>query len=132
MVERTESQSWTEFQGEVVDIQFEQPTDEDRLPQWHIQMKPIDKEVKGKTGNIHTWIRIPATATETSLPRGSVADRFCESLEDIHGNAVKNLKTVKEVFMFMKGKKYQFKSKILGRAFEGKNPAEYWVPVKEL
>lgn len=132
MVERTEQQTWTEFQGEVVDVALEQPKEDDRLPQYHISVKPSDKEIKGKTGLMHEWIRISATATETSLPRGSVADRYVEALEDVHGDKVKNLKTVKEVFEFMKSKKYQFKSKVLGRAFQNNPAAEYWVPVKEL
>jgi len=132
MVERSESQTWTEFKGQVVNVELEQPKEEDRLPQYHIHIKPLDKEIKGPTGEIHEWIRIPATATETSVPRASVLDRYLEALEDIHGDAVKKLKTVKEVFMFMKNKKYLFKSKVLGRAFQNNPAAEYWVCVKEL
>jgi len=130
MVERIESQTWTEFQGEVVDVQLEDPTEEGRTQQWHIQMRPIDKEIKGKTGNLHTWIRLSATCTETSVPRGSVIDRFLEALEDIHSEVKKM--TVKKAFEFMKGRKYLFKSKVLGRAFEGHPASEYWVPSKEL
>lgn len=132
IVERTEQQTWTEFEGEVIDVQLEQPKDENMQPQYHISIKPTDREIKGKTGLMHEWIRLSATATAGSLPRGSVADRYIEALEDVHGDKVKNLKTVDEAFKYMKGKKYQFKAKVLGRAFE-KNPAsEYWVPIKQL
>jgi len=130
MVERTESQQWVEFKGQVVDVSLEQPKEEDRLPQYHIQMKPLDKEIKGPTGLMHEWVRVSATCSEGSVPRGSVIDRYLEALEDIHGDDVKKLKTVKDVFMFMKNKTYQFKSKVLGRAFQNNPAAEYWVPVK--
>lgn len=132
MVERTEAQTWTEFKGQVVDVSLEQPKEEDRLPQYHIQIKPLDKEIKGPTGLMHEWVRVSATCSDSSVPRGSVIDRYLEALEDIHGDKVKNLKTVEDVFMFMKGKTYQFKSKVLGRAFQNNPAAEYWVPVKEI
>lgn len=59
-------------------------------------------------------------------------DRYLEALEDVHGDEMKNLKTVKEAFEFMKGQKYLFKSKVLGRAFQNNPAAEYWVPVKTI
>jgi len=132
MVDVTEAQIWTEFKGEVVDVALEQPKEEDRLPQYHIQIKPLDKEIKGPTGLMHEWIRKTATTTDTSIPRGSVVHRYYEALEDVHGDDVKNLKTISEVFEFMKGKKYLFKSKVLGRAFQNQPASEYWVPVKLL
>lgn len=130
MVERTEAQTWKEFKGEVVEVSLEQPKEEDRLPQYHIQMKVLDKdkEIKGKTGLMHEWIRLPGTATETTVPRGSVVDRYLEALEDLHSE-IKKL-SVKEAFELMKGKTYTFKSKVLGRAFQNNPAAEYWVPVK--
>jgi hypothetical protein len=130
MVERTEAQTWSEFKGEVVEVALEQPKEEDRLPQFHIQIKPLDKEIKGKTGLMHEWVRTPATSTETSVPRGSVIDRYIEALEDVHGDDAKECKTVKEIFELMKGNTYLFKSKVLGRAFGNNQAAEYWVPVK--
>lgn len=132
MVERTESQQWTEVKGEVVDVQLEQPKEEDRMPQWHIHIKPIDKEIKGPTGELHEWIRITSTTTNESVPRGSVIERYLDALEDIHGDEIKKLKTVKEVFEFMKGKKYLFKPKVLGRAFGNQPASDYWTPVKLL
>ena len=129
MVERTEAQ-FNEFEGEVVDVQLEEPTKKGMSQQYHLQMKPSTKEIKGKTGLLHTWIRLTDTCTETSVPRGSVIDRYMEALEDIHGEDVKELKTIQEVFEFMKGKSYLFKTKVLGRAFQGHEPSEYWVPVK--
>jgi hypothetical protein len=131
MVDRTEA-TFEQFEGEVVDVDLEPAQSEERTPQWHIQIKPLKKEIGGKTGKMHTWVRETATTTEHSIPRGSVIDRYLEALTDIHGDVFKNLKTVKESFEFMKGKKYLFKSKVLGRAFKDSPPAEYWVPVKAL
>lgn len=131
MVERTEA-TFDRFEGEVAEVQLEEPTKEGMQKQWHIQIKALKKEIKGKTGLIHCWVRETDTTTGESVPRGSVIERYLTELEDIHGDEIKNLKTVKECFEFMKGKKYLFKSKVLGRAFEGHEPAGYWVPSKLL
>lgn len=133
MVERTESSGFDEFDGEVVSVQLEDSKKEGiTRKQWHIEMKALDKEIKGKSGHMHEWVGLSDTATESSVARDSVADKYIIALEDIHGKAVKGLKTVADVFKFMKGKKYHFKKKVLGRAFKNNPASEYWVPVKEL
>ena len=134
MVGVTEAQTWTEIEGEIVDVVREEPNKEGMLPQWHIAFKSLDpnKVIKAKTGCLHVWIRETETCTETTVPRDSVIQKYVDALVDIHGDAIKNLATVKETFEFMKGKKYLLKSKVLGRAFNKNAPAEYWTPVKEL
>jgi len=128
MVERSDSQGWEDFEGLVQDVIFEPPKDENFQPQWHIFMKPQNRKLKEEGSFMHEWIRIPSTATESSVPRQSVLDRFLEAVEDLVGSK----STVKEVFESMKGKTFLFKKKVLGRAFEGKPAADYFVPVKLL
>ena len=133
MVERTEG-SLEEFKGEVLSVEVEENTQEDMLPQYHIQIKPLDRVVVGKkgTGAMHSWIRISGSATDSSVARGSILERYIEILEDLHGAVVKNMKTHAEVMKYMVGKKYLFKSKVLGKSFEKFAPASYWCPCKLL
>lgn len=100
-------------------------------PQFHLTITPLDVEIKGKTGMMHEWIGIPETATDTSVPQGSVVDRYIEAIEDVHREA-KTKKTVQEVFNLMKGNSYLFVKKQLGKAFQGKQAADHWVPKKQV
>jgi hypothetical protein len=132
LVQKTESQGWEDFEGEVVDVMLEEPKEEGYQSQWHILMKPLNRKMKKEGSYMHEWVRQTSTTTDTSVPQGSVISRFVEELEMLHGKQVKDLKTVAEVFNFMKGKKYLFKQKVLGQSFN-KNPASaYWTPVKLL
>jgi hypothetical protein len=134
IVERSDAQAWDDFEGQVVDVKYEEPKEDKYQPQWHFLIKPLNREMKKEDSFMHEWYRIPQTTAVdgSSVPRGSVIERLIESLEDIHGKVVKDMKTVKEVLMFTKGKKYLFKRKILGKAM-GKTPAsEYWIMVKLL
>ncbi len=129
MVERTEAQGFDEFIGLVEDVIYEEPNQEGMRPQYHIVMAPTDVTVGGKTGKMHEWIRLPETSTETSVPQGSIIDYYLTSLERID-KAVKSLKTIKEVFEWMKGKKFRFNKETPGKAFGGKPAASYWIPVQ--
>jgi hypothetical protein len=88
-------------------------------------------EIKGKTGMLHEWIRSPPTSTNESVPQGSVVDRYLQQVE-IVVPAARKAKTVIEALLMMKGKKFKFKRLKLGKAFEGHEAREYFVPVAAL
>ena len=126
MVERTQA-SFEEFTGEVVAVTLEDSGIEDANPQFHLKIAPTDVEVKGKTGLMHEWIPRPRTTTETSVPEGSVIDRFLQELEMLLPSA-KKATTVEEAMNLMIGKTFFFKRMKHGRSFQGKEAKEYWTP----
>jgi hypothetical protein len=128
VVERTEAKGLEECTAVVTNIGLESNKLESGATQWHIEMDPEDVEIKGKTGKLHEWIRLPGTATEESVPQGSVVDRYLQQVEIALPEA-KKAKTVKEAFEMMKDKKFKFKRLKLGKAFEGHEARAYWAPV---
>lgn len=90
--------------------------------QWHIEMEPEDKTIfkNGKTGAFHEYIsdkHVEGSNLDKYIQECVVADR------DLKGAA-----TVEELFKLMKGRKYLFIKKKLGKAFNGMEAAERWVP----
>jgi len=131
MVSRTEAKTFEEFSGKVLDVTIEPSTLNPEEDQYHIQIKPLDIEIKGRTGLMHDWIRIPPTATAESVPEGSVIDLYIRELEACD-KKVKALDMVNQVFLSMKGKTFKFVKGKLGKAFDGKQAADHWLPRTEL
>jgi len=133
MVERTKAEGLDEFQGTVLEVTLEPSQLEgmEDQEQFHIFMEPVDKKImkNSKTGGFHEWIRLSPKATESSVPEGSVADRYIEEIELLIPEAKKK-KLITEVFQLLKDKTFLFKKKKLGRSYEGKEAKGYWVPVK--
>ncbi len=128
MVERTESQGFDRFTGTVDDVVFEASTQDDRPDQYHVLMNPEDVTVEGKTGKMHQWLKIPKTATDSSVPQGSVIDAYITGLERLD-KAVKSIATVKEVLEWMKSKKFVFNKEQPGKAFGKHEAADVWMPI---
>jgi len=125
-----------EFDGKVVEVaiepsQLKDDSGESLGDQVHIQIEPTDKELlkDSKTGKMHDWIRISPKATETTVPEGSVADRFLQAVENIVSEAKKTEKVL-EVFQLLNEKTFTFKRQKLGKSFGGHEARDYWVPVK--
>lgn len=127
MVERTRAQTFTEFIGTVQEIKKVRDSQREGGEQYHIEMKPLDVEIGGKTGLMHEWVRITDTTTETSVPEGSVIDRYLQELEDCIPETKKQ-PTVDGSMKLMVGKSFRFKRKKLGRSFQGQEAKEYWTP----
>ena len=131
MVERKQAEI-TEFIGVVEKCEIETNELKDKVQhQYHIFIKPENIEIKGKSGFMHEWIRIPGTSDESHIPEGSVLDKFVTELEIID-KTVKNIKTVPEVFKSIIGKKYKFVHKKLGKSFNGNEAKLYWVPITQI
>ena len=129
MVERVEPKLLESFTGVVQDVQLESnEVGDNKTNQYHISIKAKDVEIKGKTGLIHEWIRLPPTAKEDSIPQGSVVDRYLQQLEVAVPEA-KDAKTLADAFALMKGKTFKFKRMKLGKAFEGHEARNYWSPI---
>jgi len=130
MVERTEARGFEELNGEVISVELipNDKADWDNAQQILIGIDPIGIELKGKTGKWWVYISLPRTATETSVPQGSAVDRYLQEVEGIVPQ-VKKTKTVLGAFELLKGKRFTFKPKKLGRAFEGREARDYWCPV---
>ncbi len=134
MVERTKTEGIEEFEGTITDVTFEKSELKgEKQEQYHISMTPNDSKLlkDSKTGMLHTWIKFSDKATQKNIPEGSVLDRFLTEIETLHSE-VKKLATVDEAMQHIKGKEYLFKTKKLGKAFDGHDAKLYWVPVKEL
>ena len=131
MVERT-NEVFTEFEGLIEDIVLENTTIDGReIKQYHLIIEATDKTIKGKTGKVHEWIKLSNHVTETSVPKDSTLDLYMQEIENILSDA-KSCKSVSEEMNLLKGKKFHFTKKVLGREFEGKKPREMWIPDKVL
>lgn len=130
MVERIKPGLPDTFVGKVEDVLVEPSQREDiGGEQYHIVIKPEDIKIEGKTGMIHEWIRIPPKATESAVPEGSVLDRYLAEIELLIPEA-KQKQTHFEVFALIKGKKFKWVKKKLGKSFGGYEAHEYWVPAQ--
>jgi protein-tyrosine phosphatase len=108
MVNRKTPEFTTEFNGKVVNITIEK--DKNEMSQYHLEILPLDLEIKGKTGYMHEWIRITKETTDTDIIEGSILDFYIQDLE-LCDKSVKNMKTHQEVLFFMKDKCFQFAKK---------------------
>ena len=125
MVERSESDGLKKFIAIVKTVEAE--TGAEGRTQYHITMEPEGLEIKGATGALHEWIPMSTTATESSVPQGSVMDRYLSQVEICIEKAEK-AKTIADALKLMVGKKFQFHKRKLGKDFEGHKAREYAVP----
>jgi hypothetical protein len=136
-IERKQSEGLAEFEGQVLSVEKEDSRIESAGSQYHIKIKPLNIEVKGKTGEgvMHEWIRLPPTAEEDSVPEGSVIDRYLQQMELVE-SSVKKATTLKQAFECLVGNKYVFKRMKLGKSFTDGNKTydarESWVPTQKL
>lgn len=126
MVERVESSGLEEFKGTVESVAAESGM-EGRV-QYHLTIAPQDIEVKGATGRMHEWVPMSPKATETSVPQGSVMDKYLTQIE-ICISAAKKAATIEDAFNLLVGKTFRFKKIKLGQSFDGHPAKEYIVPV---
>ncbi len=121
-----------EFEGVVEDVKLE-PTNlkGEEGEQYHIIIKPTNVEIKGKTGMMHEWIRVTAKATDESVPEGSVLHRFLTELWTVD-KETKSMGTHTEMFNALRGKKFKWVKKTLGKSFDGHDAKEYWCPQAKL
>ena len=78
MVERTQTEIIEEFDGVIDSIKVVPDQINEGQEQYHIEMKPNDKEMlkDSKTGKFHTWLKITKTSTNESVAEGSVLDNY--------------------------------------------------------
>ena len=134
MVGRTKAEGIEIFDGEVKDVTIEPSQREDISgEQIHIQIEPLDKSLlkDSKTGCMHEWIRLSPKSTDTTVPEGSTADNYIQEIESVIPEA-KKIELVAQVFNIIKGRKFTFVQKRLGKSFKGYEAKNYWVPKKEL
>lgn len=135
MVERKKAEGFDEFEGMVKKITIEKSKQsrdsEVEIEQYHIEIEALNKEIKGKTGLIHTWIKISPKTTPTAVTEDSVLDKYIRQLE-LLDSAVKKFETHIECINWMKEKKFVFKLAKLGKAYDGHEATEYWLPAKIL
>jgi len=137
MVERKQQEVFEEFKGKVSNVTLDDSKISNGVDakgkkifqkQYHIEIECLDKEIEGKTGLMHEWIRIPDKATDTSIPEGSVIDRYLVQIEIIMPQTAK-MEGHAQVFNELKGKTFKFKKLVHGKAFDGHDAKEYWTPV---
>lgn len=133
MVEVKQPELFEEFNGIVQSVQLETTKGDngEEQRQVHLEMNPTNKEIKGKTGLMHEWVKLSPTCTDTSVPEGSVIHRYIQELEFLEPELKKKEKVI-EVFEWLKDKHFLFKKKVLGRSYKGHEARESWVPVKRL
>lgn len=128
MVERTEAKGLDEFEGTVESVTKVESKIDNADGTKAYQYEVLMGTEASSTGKMYNWLRIPKTATDTSVPDGSVIDRFIQELE-VLDRKLKKEENVADVLNWMVGKKFKFVRKKLGKAFDGKEAADYWVPV---
>jgi len=128
MVERKTGEI-EECKAKVDDVQLEDSeVNGEKQQQVHITLEPQDIDVGGKTGYLHTWIRVSPSTEETRVPEGSTMDRYLQEVEDID----KDARTEKwyDAFRAMVGKTYKFKKKTIGKSYQGHAAKRELVPVE--
>ena len=134
MVERTSSTGLDEFEGTARSVVLEAKHEKNgkTFPaQYHIEIEPANKDLirkDSKTGVFHEWIRLPNTATETSVPDGSVIDNYLKAVERVVKEA-KKADTVEEELRMLLGKQILYKREVLGKAFGNNEASVHWIPV---
>ena len=124
MVERTESQGLTSFEGVVESVELQPAVAEDRNDQYKITIKtPVSK----KSGYMYEWVGLSPQTTDDKVPEGSNMDKYLQELECVIP-AAKKVTTISEAFGLMVGKEFKFVRKKLGKAFKGQDAKEFWVP----
>lgn len=133
MVEVKQPELFEEFNGIVKDVQLEtSKTDNDEeTRQIHLCINPTNVEIKGKTGQMHEWIKLSSKTDDTSVQEGSVIHRYIQELESLNSELKKTEKVI-DVFEWLKGKEFTWKKKVLGRSYKGHDAKEYWVPVIQI
>jgi hypothetical protein len=134
IVEIIESEGFSEFDAVVENVVVEKSKLKDAVnkEQYHITMKPLDKQIKGKSGVMHEWVQISEKSSEEQVQAKSALGQYIAQLIKLHGKQVKALETVTETMAFMKGRKYTFEKKELGSAFMGHPAKSYWFPSRVL
>ena len=132
MVERTDSKGFDEFDGEVANVEVvpSKLQGQENKFQYKISMATIPQNLT-KSGMMYTWIGIPPSATDGSVPNGSIIEAYIRSLERLD-STLKKAVAHKEVFLWLKGKKFHFNRENLGKAYGNYAAADYWVPVRQL
>jgi len=126
LVIRNTAGNFTEFKGQVVEVAKEQSGlgSGDKF-QYHIKILPTEKEIKGNTGFMHEWLPISATASDNSIPEGSILDKYITEIELLIPKT-KLMENVDDVMQEMVGKTFLFVQKKLGRSFSGYDAKQYW------
>lgn len=131
MVDRAKPEFVDRFVGEIIsaNIETSQNVEISQL-QYHLQLKPDNVELlkSSKTGFFHEWIRISEKTEDGKIVEGSVLDRYVAEIELLIPET-KKLKTHKEVFDSVVGKRFEFARKKLGKSFSGHDAKEYWIPI---
>jgi hypothetical protein len=129
MVERTQSQGFEEFEGVVKSVEVVPsgiPNDDGTKAN---QYKVTIQTPKTRTGFMYTWIKIPATATDTSIPQDSNLDKYIKAIERID-SSVKKIAGHADAMKWLVGKELLFSREKLGKAYKGKEPGDIWVPIR--
>lgn len=129
MVQRTEGTSkLDEFSAKVVSIELVEST---MGRQYKFELAPVGFEVGGKTGKLWEWVPLSKTATEDTVPQGSVMDRYLQQVEIVESSAKKE-KTVDGALKTLLNKTYKFKKVKLGKDYDGHPAREYSIPVQAI
>lgn len=125
-IEIKSSTGFDRFTGKVESITLEKGNFGE---QWHMIIVPTDVKVKGKTGAFHNFIPHPNTATDKTIPEGSILARYIEELKVIFPDILSK-NSVEEALKVMVGKTFEFIPKKLGKSFRGYEAKEYFVPIR--
>lgn len=129
-IERTEATGLDEFVGKVTELKFIK--EGNYGSEYELLIKPEDDNLisdKAKTGVFHEFLRVPKTATEQTVPDGSVLDAYIREIESVLKDEAKKVNTVKDCLELLVGKKIKYRRKKLGRSYQGHEAADHWVPV---
>lgn len=106
--------------------------DEEQKNQYHLVIKPTDEKgidyIKdSKTKRFHAFITMSETSTESSVASGSIMDNYLSEVEACLPET-KKMVGVTDVMYYLRGKTFAWILKKVGRAFQGKDAKQLYVP----
>jgi len=143
MVQRKEQAEQLErFDGKVETVEYIRTSykdvdgnvlpDNEQKNQYHLVIEPIDENgidyVKdSKTKRFHAFITMSETSTENSVAGGSIMDNYLTEIEACMPET-KKMEGVTDVMFYLKGKSFAWILKKVGRAYQGKEAKQLYVP----
>lgn len=129
MPKTKKAETFDAFKGTIVTVTREPSglEGQEEKERFHLEIEPLNVEIKGKTGKMHEWYPISDKTTETEFMENSVLDNLAKEL-NILVDGFEKTELINDAFKLLEGKSFLFRKIRLGRSFEGKEAKEYWTP----
>lgn len=102
----------------------------------HMVFNPLEKDIidtikKSKTNRLHNYIRLSPKTENDVIPDGSSFAMFLREVIIVEPET-KKLNSWQEMVEYLKGKKYLFQKKKIGKDYDGHKGRSAYIPIQKL